>query len=100
MVFLSIKMDILIELQGGGGGRTATCCSFCPLQKKSKGNPYLKILNFSQLYVSDAPMKKKSKTLVLPLLRGLLFVVDIFAHALITVLKDANCEIYSSEINK
>ena len=29
---------------------------FCPLLKKSLGNPYLKILDFSQLLVADTPM--------------------------------------------
>ena len=39
--------------------------SFCPLLKKSKGNPYLKDLEFSKLFVAGAPMKKKiSKNLV------------------------------------
>ena len=37
-----------------------------------RGNPYLKILNFSQLFIADAPMKKKSKNLVLPPRRELL----------------------------
>ena len=32
---------------------------FCPLLKKSSGNPYLKILDFSQIFIADAPMKKK-----------------------------------------
>ena len=31
----------------------------CPLLKKSSGNPYLKILDFSQLFITDAPMKKR-----------------------------------------
>ena len=29
---------------------------FCPLLKKSLGNPYLKILDFSQLLVANTPM--------------------------------------------
>ena len=29
---------------------------FCPLLKKSSGNPYLKILDFSQLLVADTRM--------------------------------------------
>ena len=32
---------------------------FCPLLKKSSGNPYLKILDFSQLFIADAHMKIK-----------------------------------------
>ena len=35
---------------------------FCHLLKKSKGNKYLKILDFSQLFVVDAPIKKKNTT--------------------------------------
>ena len=29
---------------------------FCPLLKKSSGNPYLKILDFSQLLIADTPI--------------------------------------------
>ena len=42
---------------GGGGGAVRPPCGFCPLLKKSLGNPYLKILDFSQLLVADTPMK-------------------------------------------
>ena len=36
---------------------------FCPLLKNSRGNSYLKILDFFQLSIADAHMKKhKSKT--------------------------------------
>ena len=31
---------------------------FCPLLKKSSGNSYLKILDFFQFFVADAPMKE------------------------------------------
>ena len=34
-------------------------------------NPYLKILDLKNLFVADAPVKKKSKHLVLPPLREL-----------------------------
>ena len=34
---------------------------FCPLLKKSSYNPYLKILDFSQLLVADTPMKPKRR---------------------------------------
>ena len=34
---------------------------FCPFIKKSSGNPCLKILDFSQLFVKDALMKKKNQ---------------------------------------
>ena len=37
----------------GGGGAL--------LLKKSKGNQYLKMLDFSKLYVADAPLQKKTK---------------------------------------
>ena len=40
----------------------------------------MKILEFSQLFVADAPMKKKSKNLVLPPLRALLFWVGKIAQ--------------------
>ena len=39
---------------------------FCPLLKKSSGNPYLKICDITQYFFADAPMKKKFKILVLP----------------------------------
>ena len=35
--------------------------TFSPLLKKSSGNPYLKIPDFTKLFVADVPMKKKSK---------------------------------------
>ena len=44
----------------GGGGtvrRTPPLCFFA--LKKSSGNPYLKILDFFQLFIADAHMKKK-----------------------------------------
>ena len=53
----------------GGGGACERCKSLipdcltlssCPLLEKSSGNPYLKILDFSQLFMADAPMQKKS----------------------------------------
>ena len=48
---------------------------FCPSLKKSNGNLYLKIPDFSsQLFVADATMNKKNlKILVLPSLRVLVF---------------------------
>ena len=51
---------------------------FCLLLKKIIGNPYLKILDFSQLCVTYE--EQKSKGLVLPPLRGLLFLVSKIAH--------------------
>ena len=38
-------------------------------------NMHILTVNFSQLYIADAPKKKKSKNLVLPPLRGLLVLV-------------------------
>ena len=49
---------------------------FCPLLKRSKGHPFLKIRDFPQSFVADAPMKKKSLNLVLPPLRELVILVD------------------------
>ena len=47
-----------------GGGRRAVrfppLCFFA-LYAKTVGNPYLKIPDFSQLFIVDAPMKKKIK---------------------------------------
>ena len=40
---------------------------FCPLLKRSSGNPYLKILEFLKLFVDDAPMKKNPNICLLPL---------------------------------
>ena len=40
--------------QGGG----ALYASPCPLLKKSSGNPYLNIIDFSKLFIADVPMKK------------------------------------------
>ena len=34
---------------------------FCPLLKKSSGNPYMKILDFSLLFIADAPLKTKNQ---------------------------------------
>ena len=46
---------------GGGALYAPHPVVFCPLLKKSSGNPYLKILDFSQLFIADAPMKKNPK---------------------------------------
>ena len=83
---------------GGDVRRTPPLWFFCPLLKKSSGNPYLKILDFSQLFIADAPMKKKSKNLVLPPRRALLghpvqkyfkffcFNQKIFLHPLVEII--------------
>ena len=46
---------------GGGGGTVRPNRLLCvlPFTKNSKGNPYLKSLDFFQHFVADAPMKKK-----------------------------------------
>ena len=56
---------------GGGGTVLPPPLVFCPLLKKSSGNPYLKIIDFSQLFIADAP-EKESKNLGSPLRRALL----------------------------
>ena len=56
----------LIHSGGGGGAVRHPPVVFCPLLKKSFGNPYLKILHFSQLFIVDAPMKKNLKFLFYP----------------------------------
>ena len=43
-----------LMLWGGGG----VCVFFHLHSKKSSGNPYLKILDLSQLFIADARMKK------------------------------------------
>ena len=40
---------------------------FLPLLKISLGNPYLKILDLTTLFVVDAPMKKSTNLVLLPL---------------------------------
>ena len=52
---------------GGGalyGVRPPPPLFFCPLLKISLGNPHLKILDLSKLFISDAPMKKKFKKFI------------------------------------
>ena len=51
--------------------------AFCPLLKKSKGNPYLKIPDLYEPFL-QMPYEKK---IVLPPLRAFLFWVDKIAHA-------------------
>ena len=45
---------------GGGSAVRPPPCGFLPFTKKSSGNPYPKILDFSQIFIADAPMKKKN----------------------------------------
>ena len=47
---------------GGGRCMPAPLPWLLPFIKTSEGNPYLKILDFSQLFVAYAPMKKFSFT--------------------------------------
>ena len=52
---------------GGGGALYAPpSLAFCLLLKIILRHPYLKILDLANLFVADAPMKKKSRNLVLP----------------------------------
>ena len=57
---------------GGGDPVDPLPVVFNLLLKISSGNQYLKILDFSQIFIADAPMKKKSNNLVLPPNRALL----------------------------
>ena len=54
--------------EGGGGGRCTPlpCCVFCSLLKNLNNQ---KILVFSQLFIADAPIKKKHQNIVLTLRR-------------------------------
>ena len=62
----------------GGITRPSPTVIFYPLLEKYKGNSNLNILDFSQLFVADASMKKK---FLLPL-RALLFLVGKITHAI------------------
>ena len=59
------------QTMGGGGAVRLHPLSFCPLLKIIMRHPYLKSLDLAKLFVADAPMKKKSRNLVLPPLRAL-----------------------------
>ena len=48
------KKNRQIEKEAGSARRT-----LLPLLKISLGNPYLKILDLTKLFIADAPMKKK-----------------------------------------
>ena len=65
-----------LTLQAMEGGRGVTVrpppsLFFCPLLKISLGNPYLKIIDLTKLFIADASMKKKIKNFCLPPLRAL-----------------------------
>ena len=49
-------------IRTGGGVESIPPTVFCPLLKKSSYTPYLKFLDFPQLSVADAPIKKKKKS--------------------------------------
>ena len=59
-----VKAPLTLKTMGGAVGPPPSC-DFLPFTQKSSGNPYLKIIDFSQLFISDAPMKKNSTNLVL-----------------------------------
>ena len=67
---------------GGEALTPHTAVIFCSLLKKSKGNSFLKILECYQLFVADAPMKKKIENPVLTPLGARFFLVGKIAHAL------------------
>ena len=54
----------------GGITRPSPTVIFYPLLEKYKGNSNLNILDFSQLFVADAPMKKKITTSQSPFVFG------------------------------
>ena len=53
---LQVSSFVLSPLSHGGGRCTPPPVVFCPLLKKSSGNPYLKILDFSQILSADTPI--------------------------------------------
>ena len=64
-------MNWLIFFRGGGGMASTTQMVVRPLLKKSLDDPYLKIHDFSQLVITDTPIKKKIHYIWLyPLFRG------------------------------
>ena len=54
------------ETMGGGALYTPPSLSFCLLLKIIIRHPYLKILDLANLFIANAPMKNKSRNLVLP----------------------------------
>ena len=49
-------------------GHAPACCVFCTLLKISKSNPYLIILDFSQLFFADDPMAYEERKIIKNLL--------------------------------
>ena len=56
-----MNVDSCPFAHGGGGLYAPPSLIFCPLLKISLGNPYLKILDLTKLFIADASMKKKIK---------------------------------------
>ena len=51
-------MAFVLTLYGGGLESPPPPTVFCPLITKSSDDPYLKLLDFSHIFVADAPIKK------------------------------------------
>ena len=67
--YRNINATLLTIICRGGRGRCTPPPEVFYLYSKSSGNPFLKILEFSQLSVADANVKKKKK---IPQLRAVL----------------------------
>ena len=72
-----------IQSMGGGALRPPPTVVFCPLLTKSKGSPYMKSLDFSQLFVADA-LRKKNNSVEPPLRALLLWVAKIVMRQRVT----------------
>ena len=64
----------------GAGGTVVRPPCFRPLLKIHLGNPYLKFLDLTKLFIADAPMKKPRKIYVHPLLEHIDIWVEKTAH--------------------
>ena len=72
--WIFIFHSFLNPLNHGGRGEALYAppsLAFCLLLKSFFRHPYLKILDLTNHFVADAPMKKKIRNLVLPPLRAL-----------------------------
>ena len=76
---LQFLQNVVLTLFSLRGGDDVCLSCYGLLLFTSKGFPYLKILGFSIIF-SGCPYEKTSKNLVLPHLRGLLFLVGKCAH--------------------
>ena len=78
-------VTLLTHQSMGRGAVRPPPLGFFPLLKKSSGNPYLKILDFFQLYVADAHMKKKKVFLHPVFILSFCFSVCIFVCKIINI---------------